>query len=201
MHRACQGVLLFPGIVVKLVLMGIGGRPGKLRSQRARLVAMMAQGVTVEAIAKRFKVSSRTVYRELGRLRSAWDMESPTKEQERRPSLILSFGTSCKTLAVLSCVDIHPCGACEGAGYLLDMLDFLFRLDQADPVYLVECPECHGSGVGPIPEDSSTCCAVCHRSGKDHWPALRPWPLPSRIDAASNPTIYDPPPGLKGGMQ
>ncbi|WP_165251153.1 hypothetical protein [Paludisphaera soli] len=56
----------------------------------------------------------------------------------------------------------HHCKLCGGAGSFVDMAGAFFA----------ECPECDGTGHGPVPAGSVFICMVCHQGGKDGHPAL-----------------------------
>jgi hypothetical protein len=150
--------------------------------------------------AARFRVSVWLINREVAWVR-ALEPDPDPEDLFRIRLLIPTFGQGNKPLARLTCKDVHPCRNCSGLGFILDLIDFLFRRTDGDPVYYIDCPGCNGSGVARLDRDyTSICCGVCYKSGRDSHPALRSWPLPERTDAAGEPTIYDPPKGLKGGL-
>jgi hypothetical protein len=193
------------GFISGCVLLSCGVMRGRQRcpkrALRAKEVASLHElGMKPRAIAGRFKCDVRTIYRLLKLERRERPGEG-VKEIERVPRLMLAFGASGKAYGVLECRDVHPCRSCGGDGIVLDLGSVLWRVQESDPVHYVVCSDCGGSGAAMLArEKSGLCCAVCHHSGADHLPALRPWPLPARHEAVADPTRYDPPEGLRGGQ-
>lgn len=117
------------------------------RRDRKFLVARRA-GFTVQVIARKFRVTPKTVYNGIERARLA---ERPAGTPRRGPDLVLAFGSSCKALGVLRCQDVHPCRKCDCRG----------------------CVSCNWTGLAAIPKGTTLCCGVCHQSGMESHPALR----------------------------
>ena len=118
-----------------------------MRARRFRDFAITSQSQRVAALV--FRVSQALVNREIGWVRSLEPDPDPN-DLFRVVDLLPSFGQGNKPLAQLTCKDVHPCRNCSGLGFVLDVVDFLFRTEAGDPVYYVDCSECDGSGIGRL---------------------------------------------------
>ncbi|MDG3008524.1 hypothetical protein [Paludisphaera mucosa] len=56
----------------------------------------------------------------------------------------------------------HRCKLCSGAG----------SFSTAEGEFFAACPDCGGTGAGPIPAGSTFVCMMCHAAGKDGTRAL-----------------------------
>lgn len=109
-------------------------------AEDTRYLAMRRAKLSYREIAKQCGVSYRTVW--LGVANARLRESAPKRPTPRPPGLILSFGSSNKPLALLTCADVHPrgpipkgstccCAACDKSG--VDDHPALRRDPRTDP--------------------------------------------------------------------